>query len=713
MRSGSLENMFNKEAMTTWLKDSKNYTDILFAAGIMGIISVLIFPIPTWLMDLLLSVSITMSVLVLMTVLFINRSLDFNSFPTVLLVVTMLRLALNISSTRLILANGHEGSSAAGHVIEAFGLFVMQGSIVIGVIVFSILTIINFVVITKGSGRIAEVAARFSLDAMPGKQMAIDADLSAGLIDEATAKLRRKELEDESNFYGSMDGANKFVRGDAIAGILIIIINFVAGIIIGIIQKGMSFDAAIQTYSLLTIGDGLVAQIPALIVSIAAGLLVTKSGTKGSTEKAILAQVGTHPQALAVTSGLLGFMALMPSIPALPFLISSITTGALAYHLYKNKQAVESAVINSGGGQSSASGSESGGGGGSASSSDSLNELMQIDTIRLELGYELLPIINYNRGHKLTDQIKALRKQIAKDLGFIVPSIRIQDNIQLDPKTYLIKIKDIECGKGKIIPSKFLVMEPRGGAIEIPGEDTFEPTFNLAAKWIDEAFKEEALFKGYTVVDPPSIITTHITEVIKENITEIFTYSETQKLIDSLTDEHKKLSGEIIPSQITVSVLQRVLQALLKENISIRDFPAILEAISEIAPSGPNVIQATEHVRSRLAKQICHSYLNENGMLVMVVLSAKWEQEFSENLVGGNKEEKQLALPPSRLQEFISDINQEYEKHVNLGDMPVLLTSPAVRPYVRSVIERFRAGVIVISHNEIHPKIKIKTVGQV
>lgn len=701
MRIGNIELGSKGQGVLNLFKDYKRHLDILFAIGVLSIVGILIFPIPSWLMDVLLCLSITISVLILMTVLFVEKALDFNSFPSILLVVTMLRLSLNISSTRLILSNGHTGTGAAGHVIEAFGVFVMQNSVVIGGIVFGILTIINFVVITKGSGRIAEVAARFSLDAMPGKQMAIDADLSAGLIDEETAKQRRKDLEAESTFFGSMDGANKFVRGDAIAGVIIIFINLIAGIIIGVVQKGMTFDSAVQTYTLLTIGDGLVAQIPALIVSTAAGLLVTKSGMKGSAEKAILEQLGNFPHALGVTSGLLIAMALMPMIPAIPFLATGSIAGLLAYTLNaaKNKTATQAAKDKVDPATQ-------------RTQEEMLTDILQIDVLRLELGYELLPLIHYQKGHKITDQVKALRKQIAKDLGFVIPPVRIQDNLQLEPKEYVLKVKDIECARGKVEPNKFLVMESKGGALDIPGEDTKEPAFGLAAKWIEEQFKETANFKGYTVVDPPTVVITHLTEIIKDNITELLSASETQKLVDGLSAEHKKLVSDMIPAHLTLTGFQRVLQGLLNEAVSIRDLPTIVEAMSEVASTSSHVISLIENVRARLTKQICNMYESDTGYIPILVLSPKWEQIFMESLIGTG-DEKQLSLAPSQLEDFVKLIGTEYEKQLNKGETPVLLTAAPLRPYVRSIIERFKAILPVISQNEIHAKAKIKTLGMI
>ncbi len=678
------------------------HKDILFAVGVISILMVLLFPVPTPILDFMLSISITISVLILMNVLFIERPLDFNSFPTILLIVTMFRLALNIASTRLILAQGHEGTAAAGHVIEAFGGFVMEGSVVIGIIVFGILTIINFIVITKGSGRIAEVSARFSLDAMPGKQMAIDADLSAGLIDEATAKKRRKDLEDESTFFGAMDGASKFVRGDAIAGLLITFINFIGGILIGVVQRDLSFDQALHTYTVLTIGDGLVSQIPALIVSTGAGLLVTKSGVVGSADKAVFSQLGRFPQAMGICSALLFFISFMPSIPFTPFAFLGTATGVAAYYMnrsLKQKKTEEGAT------------SEEAKKAAAAPADEPIENTLAMDSLKLELGYGLLVLINYQKGHRLPDQIKSLRKQMARDLGFVMPSVRIQDNMQLPANTYVVKIKDIECARGEVRPEQLLIMDPKGGKINLPGEDTKEPTFGLPAMWVAPGSREEALFKNYTVVDPPTVITTHITEVIKENIADLLSYSETQKLLDKIGDDHKKLVTDTIPTQISVSGVQRVLQGLLKEMVSIRDLPTIMEAIAESARNSQSITAITEHVRGRLARQISHANATPDGTLTIIVLSPDWEQAFMESIVGLG-DDRQLAMPPSRLQEFIVRVRDAYEKYALKGDMPILLTSPHVRPYVRAIIERVRPSIVVMSQNEVHAKMKLRNLGQ-
>jgi len=678
--------------------------DIMLALGVVLILVVLILPLPRWLLDISLAFSITFSVLILMIALFVEKPLDFNAFPTVLLLATMIRLSLNLASTRLILTDGHTGTAAAGRVIEAFGGFVMSGNFVIGIIVFAILVIVNFIVITKGSGRIAEVSARFTLDAMPGKQMAIDADLSSGLINEDEARRRRKELEDESSFFGSMDGAAKFVRGDAIAGLLIVFINIIAGMIIGVAQKGLTFAAAADTYTRLTVGDGLVTQIPALIVSTAAGMVVTKAGVSGATEKALFGQLGGQPRALGLVAFLLVALAIVPAVPALPFLLMASLSGGLALWVHRERlrraeeerKAKEEKTVEA-----------------KPSAEEPIATALRIDYVRLELGYGLLSLINAPRdGQRLTDQIKALRRQMASDVGFVMPPVRIQDNMQLPANTYVIRVKEIEAGRGDLRPTMLLVMDPRGEDITLPGEKTNEPTFGLPAMWIDESNREEALFRGYTVVDPATVVTTHLTEVIKDNMAELLSYAETQKLLDELPKEHQKLVADMVPSQISIGGIQRVLQNLLAERISIRDLPTILEGVSEACGHTRNVMLITEHVRARLARQISDMNANEAGVIPLVALSPQWEQTFAECLVGTG-DDKQLSMPPSKLQEFINALRTVFERQAMMGETPVLLTSPGIRPYVRSIVDRFRPMTVVMSQNEVHPKARIKTVGQV
>jgi flagellar biosynthesis protein FlhA len=684
------------------LKHLLNRPDLGLAFGVMVILVVLILPMPAPLLDLLLAVSITFSILILMTALFIHRPLEFSSFPTILLIATMMRLSLNLASTRLILSDGHEGTDAAGRVIEAFGNFVMQGNFVIGIIVFAILVIVNFVVITKGSGRIAEVAARFTLDAMPGKQMAIDADLSAGLIDEAQARERRRNLEDEASFFGAMDGASKFVRGDAIAGLLITFINVVAGIIIGMGQKGLSMAQAAETYTLLTVGDGLVSQIPALVVSTAAGLLVSKAGVVGAADKALFNQLSGYPKALGMSSFVMLVMSVLPGVPMIPFLLLSGTAGGLAWRAGRSQKAVADETQRA---EVEAAREQ-------VPSEEPISSALHLDELRLELGYGLLPLINEGTGDQLTDQIKALRRQLASDMGFVMPSVRILDNMQLDANRYMIKVKEVEAGTGEVRVGQYMCMDPQGRQVDLPGTHTTEPTFGLPATWIDGNLREEAAFKGYTVVDPATVISTHLTEILKSNMAELLSYAEVQKLLDELPSEHQKLIEDIVPSQISTTGIQRVLQSLLGERVSIRDLATILEGIAEATSFTHNTTQITEHVRSRIGRQICAANAGAGRYLALLPMSPKWESKFAEALVGQG-EERQLAMAPSELQAFITAVRERFEEAALDGEAPVLMTSPMVRPYVRSVIERFRPHTVVLSQAEIHPQAKLKTVGQV
>ena len=676
--------------------------DIALAFGLIGILMILFMPLPVWLLDVMLALSITSSVLILMTVLFIEKPLQLNSFPTILLIVTLFRLSLNVATTRLILSHGHTGPDAAGHVIQAFGNFLMGSNPVIGIIIFAILVIINFIVITKGSGRIAEVSARFSLDAMPGKQMAIDADLSAGLIDEAEAKRRRRELEEESSFYGAMDGSAKFVRGDAIAAILVTAINIIGGIIIGTVMHGVSFGEAGMTYTLLTVGDGLVSQIPALIISVAAGLLVTKAGVSGTADKAVFGQLSAYPNALGMSAGLLGAMALLPGIPMIPFVGVAALLGWAAYKLPKSREAELKEQAQA------ASDAEKV----QTKPEEPIQTALAIDLIRVELGYGLLVLMNGDSDKRLTDQIKGLRRQLAGELGFVLPSVRIQDNLQLPANTYVIRVKEIEAGRGELRPNMLLAMDPRGEPIRLPGEATREPTFGLPAHWLDPGYREEALFRGLTVVDPGTVLTTHLTEVVKDNLSELMSYGETQKLLDEIDGPQKKLVSDLIPGQISVGGVQRVLQNLLTERVSIRDLPRILEGVAEATAFTRNTMMITEHVRSRLARQLSDSHTGPAGHIPIIVLSPEWEQAFADSL-HGEGDEKSLAMPPSQLQTFITAVRGAFEKAAMTGESPVLLTSPRIRPYVRSLAERFRPQTSVMSQSEIHPRARIKTVGQV
>ncbi len=675
--------------------------DIALAVGVLTILIVLILPLPPLLLDFALAISITFSVLILMTALFIHAPLEFSAFPTVLLISTMLRLALNLASTRLILSHGHEGTSAAGHVIEAFGNFVMGGNFVIGIIVFTILVIVNFVVITKGSGRIAEVAARFNLDAMPGKQMAIDADLSAGLIDEKEARRRRKQLEDESSFYGAMDGASKFVRGDAVAGLLVVFINVIGGMIIGVAQQGITFAEAGRSYTVLTVGDGLVTQIPALIVSTAAGLLVSKAGVSGAADQALLKQLSGYPQALGMSGAVMLVMALLPGIPMIPFLALGGGASALAYLIDRRTRAETVAEA--------ATAAEAK----AAPAEEPISAALKIDGHKIELGYALLPLVKSPDGSdRLTEQIKALRRSLALEMGFVMPAVRILDNVQLEANVYVIKIKEVDAGTGRVWPGQFMVMDPAGGQVNLPGVHTTEPTFGLPATWVDAVYKEEAAVKGYTVVDAATVLATHLTELLKMNMAELLSYGEVQKLLKELPKEQSELVKDISPAQITVTGIQRVLQILLTERISIRDLGTILEGIADGLTFTRNPNLLAEHVRTRLARQICAQHTTPAGYLPLIALSARWEQAFAESIVGQG-DDRQLAMQPSRLSEFISLVRERFEEAARQGEAPVLVTSPGIRPFVRSIVERFRAQTPVMSQSEIHPRARLKTVGTI
>ncbi len=529
----------------------------------MAILVVLLLPLPTWMLDICLALSLSFSILILMTAVFIKKPLEFSSFPTILLITTMLRLSLNLASTRLILSHGTEGTAASGYVIQAFGKLIMQGNFVIGLIVFAILIIVNFVVITKGSGRIAEVAARFSLDAMPGKQMAVDADLSAGLIDEKEAKRRRKELEAESNFFGAMDGASKFVRGDAIAGLMIVAINVIGGIIIAVAQKGMSFGDATQTFTLLTVGDGLVSQMPALIVSTAAGLMVSKAGIDGSTDKALMGQLSFYPQALGMAAAVMGIVAVLPGMPTLVFAGLAAGTGGLAWMAYKKKDATE-AKARAEDAKTNAT---------AEAKDEPISTALALDLLRVELGYGLLPLINDVKGHRITDQIKALRRQLAQEMGFVMPAVRILDNMQLGANEYRIRVKEVDSGRGDLYPGQLLVMDPKGGGVNLPGTHTTEPAFGLPATWVNATLREEASFKGYTVVDPGTVLTHASDRSAEVAHVGAALLRRDQEAARRPAAGEQELVEELIPSQISVTGVQRVLQTLLGERVSIRDLP--------------------------------------------------------------------------------------------------------------------------------------------
>ncbi len=672
-------------------------SDVGFALAVMLLLGVLIIPLPPLLLDLGLAISITASVLVLMVALFIRRPLDFTAFPTLLLFTTLLRLSLNVATTRLILSRGHEGPDAAGHVVAAFGGFLMGGDVLIGLILFAILLVVNFMVITKGSGRIAEVAARFSLDAMPGKQMAIDADLSAGLIDEAQARHRRRELEDESGFYGAMDGAAKFVRGDAIAALIITFINILGGLAIGTARHGMAFADAASVFTALTAGDGLVTQIPALLVSVAAGVVVTKGGTEGSADKALVAQLGASPKPLAIAAGAAVILALAPGTPVLPFMLLALAAGAAAwFRRLPLPAAAEPAGVPA-----------------PAAVEAGVGEAGRLDPIRLELGYGLLSLAA-GEAAQLSEQIRAMRHSFAVEMGFPLPVVRIQDNMQLVPNAYSIRVKEMEAGRGELRPGMLLVLDPNGGVPDLAGERTTEPAFGLPALWIAETLRVEAQSRGYTVVDPQSVVTTHLTEVARDAMPELLSYAETQKLLDALPQDYRRLLSELVPSQTTAGGIQRVLQGLLAERVSIRDLSAILEGIQEACAAGWRALpQMLAHVRIRLARQICDACTDPaRGVIPLLTLSPDWDRELQSGLTGG-PEDRQLAVDPGRLSEFMKALRTAIEEAVAGGQEPSVLTSSALRPHIRAIVERIRPATAVLAQGEVHARARIRVVGTV
>ena len=675
--------------------------DIGFAFGVIMVLAVLFVPLPPVILDLGLAISLSVSVLILMVALWIPKPLEFNSFPTLLLVVTMLRLSLNVASTRLILSEGHTGPGAAGGVIEGFSRFIVSGNFVIGIVIFAILVVINFLVITKGSTRIAEVSARFSLDSMPGKQMAIDADLGAGLIDEQEAKRRRKELEDESGFFGAMDGASKFVRGDAVAGIIITLINVIGGILIGVLQYDLSVTEAANAYTTLTIGDGLVTQIPALIVSLAAGLIVTKGGTVGAANEAVLGQLSRFPKALYMASGMLVLIGILPGFPLPIFaLMAGLMAGLGRYIQVQEEKAAEAtrrAKIE----EERA---------GESGKDDTVQTTMKLDDLRLEMGEGLVPLMAATDA-ALPGKIKSLRNLFAREYGFILPSVRITDEPMLPANSYAILVQGVEVARGEVRPQGMMVVNPSDNPIKLPGEKAKDPTFGLDALWIQPMHAQQAEQQGYTVVDPESVITTHLTEVVKEHMPDLQTYGATQHLIEGLDRDYQKLIGEIGGTSPAILV-QHVLQALLTERVSIRNLPLIVEAIAEAKRTSSNVVTITEHVRRRLSNQICKALSDEQGFIPVITLSPQWDQEFVEN-VRVNGDDRNLIMSPQRIQDFVLEARKTIQKHAAEDRWPAILVSPEARSFIRNMLERVSPMTQVISHNEIHRNANLRTLATI
>jgi len=679
------------------LRVALGHQDLLFAAALVVLLSVLVLPMPRWLVDLGLATSITLSVLILMVAIWIERPLDFSAFPTVLLVATLLRLALNLATTRLILADGHRGLDAAGSVIHGFASFVVGGDFVIGVIVFAILIIVNFIVVTKGAGRIAEVAARFSLDAMPGKQMAIDADLAAGSIDDAEAKRRRRELEDENGFFGAMDGASKFVRGDAIASIIVTIVNVLGGIVVGTLRHDMALANAAANYVTLAIGDGIVSQIPGLIVSIGAGMLVSKGNVRGSTDKALIGQLGAQPKPLYLAAGLAGLFAVLPGLPFLPF----VALGAVAAGGgWLASRSVKRAAM-----EVAAPPAET------APREETMAELIRVDDVRLELGMGLVSLTAGRQGG-LSEKIKKLRRAFGLEFGFVLPAVRIKDNMDLASGEYSIQVQGVEVARETLVLGRLLAFAPGGQEITVPGIDTQEPSFHIKARWIEPALREMAMAQGLTVVDTETVLTTHLSEVLKGYMAQLQTYAATQKLLDGLEKEHQRLVGDLIPSVLPLATVQKVLAALLAERISIRNLPLILEALHEAASFTRNVSLLAEHVRQRLSLQICRGLTQEDGYITALLLSPEWEQEVG-NAIVEEGDQRSFAMAPSKVQELVSTTRARIAEAAAKGDWPAVLTSAVARPFVRHLVERINPTIAVISHAEVHQRAKLRTVGQI
>lgn len=674
----------------------KKYSDIIVALAIIMIVVMMIIPLPTMLLDLLLCLNITLSLVIIMVSIYNTEPLEFSVFPSLLLITTLFRLALNVSSTRLILLEGY-----AGEVIMSFGNFVVGGNAVVGFIVFIILIIIQFIVITSGAGRVAEVAARFTLDAMPGKQMSIDADLNSGAITDDEAKERRRKIQKEADFYGAMDGASKFVKGDAVAAIIIIVINIIGGFVIGIAMRNMDLLHALQTYTLLTVGEGLVNQIPALLVSTATGIIVTRAASESNLGADLTTQLFNNHRVYFIASGVLFLFSLIPGLPGIPFISLSVITGVIGFSLFKKdkdsaktdsveKEELEKEEIRK---------------------PENIISLLQVDPMELEIGYSLIPLVDTGQGGDLLERIVMIRRQCALEMGLVVPTIRIRDNIQIKPNAYIVKLRGIEIAKGELLLDHYLAMNSGTVFEEITGIDTIEPAFGLPALWIPEADREQAELNGYTVVDAVSVLATHITEVIKSYADEILGRQETQNLVDSVKQNNASVVEELIPDLLTVGDVQKVLANLLKERISIRDMLTILEVLADYAKLTKDTEVLTEYVRHALSRQITMQNV-QNNVLPCVTLDPEAENIISSG-VQRTEHGSYVSLEPINMQKLLHALNTELPKLTNLGYQAIVLTSPAVRLYFRKLIERSVPGVVVLSHAEIEPNVEIQVLGVV
>lgn len=682
------------------LKVFSQNSDLTIAIGLIGILLMMIVPVPPFALDLFLAISLASSVIVLLVSVYARKPLDFSTFPSVLLVTTLLRLSLNVASTRNILMNGaSEGTGAAGEIIKAFGEFVVGGNYAVGIVIFTILVVINFIVITKGAGRVAEVSARFTLDAMPGKQMAIDADLNAGLIDNVMAKKRRAEVAQEADFYGSMDGASKFVRGDAIAGILITVINIIGGIIIGVAQNDMEFAVAAKTFTLLTVGDGLITQVPAIIISTAAGIIATRSTADVGLGDQVGTEFSVNPKAFYITAGALTLFALIPGLPGLPFFAIAAVSGFIGFRMEeKQKMAAETKKTNAVQEQKVAS--------------DTLESLLPVELVQLEVGYGLVSIVDAEQNGDLLERISHLRKQFALDWGVILPSVRIKDNLELKPGGYSVKLKGIEIAKGELMPDHFLAMDPGTVIGNVDGVETKEPVFGLPALWVTEDLRDEAQYNGYTVVDLSTVLATHLTEVLKANLSELLGRQELVRLMDSFKEENPKVVSDLVPDIMGLGVVLKVTQNLLREGVSIRDLRTILETLAEYGTATKDADALTEYVRQGLYRQITEKIKGSQGDIPLFTLDRAVEENIARGIVRADGHE-QLSLDPKVTQTILAGLNDKIEEATSAGEKMVVLCSPVIRRHFKRLTEKFIPNLIVVSHNELSPEVNIRSLGTV
>lgn len=683
------------------LKVFSQNSELALALGLIIILGVMVIPLPPMALDLFLAFSIAVSVGILLMAVYARKPLDFSTFPSILLITTLLRLSLNVASTRNILLNGpSDGTAAAGEIIKSFGEFVVGGNYAVGIIIFMILVVINFIVITKGAGRVAEVSARFTLDAMPGKQMAIDADLNAGLIDDKEAKRRRQEVAAEADFYGSMDGASKFVRGDAIAGILITAINIVGGIIIGVAQKGMSFGDAAELFTLLTVGDGLIAQIPALIISTAAGIITTRNSNSEALGKQVNQEFSAHPRAFYITAGALTMFGLIPGFPGLPFMMIGALIAFAGFKIEKNKEHAKVA-------EAKAAVTAD-----SKPKAETLESLLPVELVQLEVGYGIVSIVDAEQNGDLLERISHIRKQFALDWGVIIPSVRIKDNLELKPGGYSIKLKGIEIAKGELMPDHMMAMDP-GTVIEnMDGVETKEPVFGLPAIWITDDRKDEAQYNGYTVVDLSTIVATHLTEVLKANLSEMFGRQELVKVLDNFKEENPKIVSDLIPDIMPLGTVLKVLQSLLREGVSVRDLRTILETLAEFGTASKDPEALTEYVRQALYRTITERIKGSQGDVPLFTLDRALEEAVARSILHTDHG-AQLNLDPKTTQTILASLNEKIEEATSQGEKMVVLCSPVIRRHFKKLTEKFIPNMIVVSHNELSPEVNIRSLGTV